>query len=165
MFSNNNEEKINWEYVKTIELIKELHKDQTDKIGQPYYMHPIMVSVFMGNASSDEIIAALLHDVVEDCGISVEDLRVFGYNENIIEMVRLVSRTPDIKEKMTYLEWIQSIVDSGNTGAMRIKYADNLHNSLPWRLNKLPTEEHSIYNRYMKSMRILAKGLGIKSID
>ncbi len=77
---------------KTIDLIKEAHRGQVDKGGQPYYRHPLRVMVRLGaEATAAEKIAALLHDVVEDTGLELEGLRETGYSEEVIEIVRLVS--------------------------------------------------------------------------
>ena len=69
---------------KEIEVIKSAyeyahlaHEGQTRKSGEPFILHPIMVSIRLADLRlpADLIIAGLLHDTVEDCGIEVEDLR------------------------------------------------------------------------------------------
>jgi hypothetical protein len=56
--------------------------------------------------------------------------------------VRLVSRTK-AEPRLTYVEWIRSIAASGNRGAIRVKLADNKHNSDPARAAQLPPNERT----------------------
>ena len=53
------------------------HEGQTRKSGEPYIIHPISVSLRLAQLRlpADLIVAGLLHDTVEDCGIEVEDIR------------------------------------------------------------------------------------------
>lgn len=135
-----------------IQLIVTAHADQFDRGGQPYYLHPISVmNRLPSNASDDVKIAALFHDLFEDTDITAEDLRKLGYSENVITMVNLLSRKPG----PTYMEFIQSIVDSGNKGAIMIKIADNEDNIDPNRIAQLPPEQQGIVKRYAKSLKLL----------
>jgi GTP pyrophosphokinase len=54
----------------------ECHRGQTRKSGEPYIAHPLETALFLANLhlDSDTIIAALLHDVVEDCNVTLEDV-------------------------------------------------------------------------------------------
>ena len=53
------------------------HDGQTRKSGEPFIVHPIMVSLRLAQLRlpTDLVAAGLLHDTVEDCGIEVDDLR------------------------------------------------------------------------------------------
>jgi GTP pyrophosphokinase len=66
---------------KAFELGKSLHEGQTRKSGEPYFIHPMAVAGKLAEAGADEdtIIAALLHDTVEDTPATLEDIeRKFG---------------------------------------------------------------------------------------
>ena len=63
------------------------HKNQYDKVGVPYINHPLTVSSFLN--TEDEKIVGLLHDVVEDTAVTLDDLRLF-FDENIIEAINLL---------------------------------------------------------------------------
>lgn len=73
------------------------HKDQRRKypgLEVPYFSHPAGVALLLGqHGFGDEVIAAgALHDVLEDCGVSYEELeRLFG--ARVAELVRAVSET------------------------------------------------------------------------
>jgi (p)ppGpp synthase/HD superfamily hydrolase len=65
-----------------IALAAEAHRGQRDKSGQPYILHPIRV---MLRCQTDaQRMAAVLHDVVEDTGRTLDDLRELGYPEEIL---------------------------------------------------------------------------------
>ena len=59
----------------------------------------------------------------------------------------------------TYLEWIQSIADSGNRGAIKVKMADNTHNMDQSRGNPPGGDMKSLFKRYEKSLKILGDAL------
>ncbi len=140
----------------TIEFIKKAHEDQTDKGGNPYWTHLVSVMRRLKSPMEDEKLAALLHDIVEDTPISLDQLREMGYSENTIRMVDLLTRKPG---SGTYIEWIRSIAASGNKGAIKIKIADNEDNSDPKRVAQLLPEQRSIAKRYERSLKILRKAL------
>ncbi|HLF04280.1 MAG TPA: HD domain-containing protein, partial [Dehalococcoidia bacterium] len=52
------------------------HQGQTRKSGEPYIVHPLQTAVFLADLhlDADTIMAALLHDVAEDCGVSIQEL-------------------------------------------------------------------------------------------
>ena len=79
----------------TIELMRKAHEGQMDKSGRPYYLHPMRVAMRLMQCSGVERHAALLHDVVEDTSVTLSDLRVLGYSEEIVELVDLLSRRKD----------------------------------------------------------------------
>lgn len=126
------------------------HDGQIDKSGKPYWLHPLRVMLRLGpRATEAERHAALLHDVVEDTPVTLEDLRAQGYPDEVLEIVRLVSRD---KAKQTYRQYINCIVSSGNRSAMRVKLADLNDNSSPARMEGLPPDMRGIIHRYRRSM-------------
>lgn len=141
----------------TLFFIMWAHNGQLDKGGNEYWLHPlrVMYKVYMLGGSSDAMISALLHDVLEDTSVTKEELEKL-YSADIINTVDLLTRKDD---GLTYMQWIQSIADSGNMDAILVKYADNLDNSDPARIMQLPESERSIVKRYEKSKNILRKQL------
>ena len=55
-----------------IKLAQKYHEGQFDKGGSPYIEHPLRV--MKGTESIEEKIVAVLHDVLEDCDVSIEQL-------------------------------------------------------------------------------------------
>lgn len=151
----------------TVALIKQLHAGQTDQTGKPYANHPQRVAQnvrrLFPDCSDDVVMAALLHDVIEDCGISETYLRQKNYSPTCIEIVSLVTKDPD--DKRNYAEVIGDLVASGNKGAMMVKIADNMDNLHPRRVEELyrinPEKAQRLGERYKKSIEKLAGALKI----
>ena len=123
----------------TIAFVKLAHWGQLDKAGLPYHEHPIKV---MGRLPEDVPLewklAALLHDVIEDTGHTRETLSAAGYSDEVLDIVDLVT----ISDKtIPYPTKIRKIIDSGNEGAIRVKFADMSENTSPERMNHLPEED------------------------
>lgn len=79
--------------------VHDLHHGQTDKAGQPYVDHVLRVhsrllSLFP-DASADVEHAALLHDAIEDCDVTADNLRRRGYSDAKIRIVEAVTKRPD----------------------------------------------------------------------
>ena len=68
------------------------HAGQVDKGGAPYILHPLKVMLRM--TTLEERIVAVLHDVVEDCDISLDDLRKEGFSEEVLTAIQSVTKVP-----------------------------------------------------------------------
>ena len=77
---------------RAIAIAATAHAGQVDKGGAPYILHPLKVMLRM--SSLEERIVAVLHDVVEDCGISLEDLRKEGFSESVLSAIESVTKVP-----------------------------------------------------------------------
>ena len=76
------------------ELAMEAHKDQYRKSGLPYIIHPIAVALIVAKElelGPNPIIAALLHDVVEDTHYTLEDVRE-RYGDDVAFLVDIVTK-------------------------------------------------------------------------
>ena len=74
---------------------KEAHKEQKRKSGEPYIMHPLAVARIVANElglAANPIIAAFLHDVVEDTQYTIEDVKE-RYGEDVAFLVNVVIET------------------------------------------------------------------------
>ncbi len=141
----------------TATLIKELHGDQVDKSGAPYWLHPVAVMGMLKDIDNDTIkYAALLHDVLEDTDTTLEDLFGYGFDSDTVYIVRMVSFLAEDKYEQTYLQWINWIATTGDINSMLVKYADLLHNSHPHRIVAFKGKG-SMAKRYQKAMEILEK--------
>jgi (p)ppGpp synthase/HD superfamily hydrolase len=142
----------------TFAFMKEAHYGQLDKSGKPYWQHPLRVMYRLGERATEaERHAALLHDVIEDCPVTYDDLRARGYGAEVIEIVRLVSKDP--RDGLTYRQWTTAIAESGNVQAMRVKLADLADNMSPARLKALPPEMRGIDRRYRMAWETVAEHL------
>lgn len=98
------------------------HEGQKDLDGNPVILHPMAVAV--AGRNREEHVAGLLHDVVEDTGMTFDDLLRLGVDETIVDALRLLTHTDD----MTYEEYVNRIATSGNGIALHVKYNDLQHN-------------------------------------
>lgn len=137
-------------------FVRGAHAGQADKAGQPYWLHPRAVADMVKEHGEDYEHVGLLHDVVEDTAVSPQDLVTMGYGPEIVTAVVLVSRDKD--DGRTYMQWIQHIADSRNLLAIRVKLADNLHNTQ--RLDQLDEETaQGLGHRYQRAREILLRAL------
>ena len=106
---------------RALRLAYEAHQGQFDKSGVPYVFHPLHLAEQMPDEES--IVAALLHDVVEDTDYSLEDLKSMGFPPKALEAVALLTHTGE----EPYLRYVARIKE--NPIAKRVKLADLRHNS------------------------------------
>jgi (p)ppGpp synthase/HD superfamily hydrolase len=77
---------------KAIEIAARAHAGQFDKSGAPYILHPIRLMLAVSGQS--ERMAAVLHDVVEDTNITLDDLRSEGFPEEVLLAVEALTKRP-----------------------------------------------------------------------
>lgn len=128
---------------KSIEIALYAHKGQLDKAGQPYILHPLRVALKL--ASEDEIIAAILHDVVEDSDYEIKDLEDAGFNETVIKIVELMTRNKNV----SYDEYIGRI--KTYPPAVRVKMADLEDNMNLMRIKKPEASDFERIEKYKKA--------------
>lgn len=124
-----------------------------DTSGMPIAEHCIRVMHGMGqNATDNEKLTALLHDLLEDTDHTAEGLLAMGYPAEVVDAVVILTNKPE----RDYFEYLRSIVASGNTLALRVKMADNLDNGDPRRLATAPAAHRErLSERYRRAWRIL----------
>ena len=116
------------------QLAEEAHRGQTRSSGEPYISHPLAVAyILVGyNMDTDTVVAALLHDVVEDTGAKLEDLKKkFGTDvANLVDGVTKIGLVPLNTKEEQHAENIRKILMamSQDIRVIIIKLADRLHN-------------------------------------
>ena len=113
-------------------LAVQAHHGQQDKAGAPYVLHPLRVMLRM--TSEEEMITAVLHDVVEDTPYTLQDLRQAGYSEHVLAALDGVTR----REGESYEEFIERVLP--NALASKIKIAD-LEDNMDLRRISNPQEQ------------------------
>jgi len=113
---------------------REAHKTQTRKSGEPYIIHPLEVAYNLAEIKADleSITAALLHDVVEDCPVTEEEIKEkFGPDVALlvagvtkIDKVKYLSKTDVQAENYRKMFFHMS----EDVRVLLIKIADRLHN-------------------------------------
>jgi len=105
---------------RAIAVAAQAHAGQTDKAGEPYILHPLRLMLAMETGL--ERIVAVLHDVVEDSGITLEMLRAEGFAEEAVAAIDALTKR-DGESKMD-----AAARAKGNALALRVKLADNADN-------------------------------------
>jgi (p)ppGpp synthase/HD superfamily hydrolase len=75
---------------RAIEIAASAHAGQVDKAGTPYILHPLRVMLAL--ASNEDRIVGVLHDVVEDTHVSLDDLRAEGFSEAVLAGLESVTK-------------------------------------------------------------------------
>lgn len=133
-----------------LELAYEKHKNQMDKAGKPYFLHPVYISLNECVKGKAKIVATL-HDIIEDTDVTKEDLINMGFENEIIEAIVLLTRDKEVD----YFDYIRSIRDSKNTYAYWVKIADLEHNMDLDRLNDVTDKDLKRVEKYQKALDIL----------
>ena len=117
---------------KALEIATRAHRGQHDKAGKPYINHPKAVARMLGTEETQTV--ALLHDVVEDTSVTLDELKEAGFSDDIITAVdSLTHRAGEARE-----EYIMRV--SKNPLATMVKLADLKHNQDLSRI-KSPSEQ------------------------
>ena len=107
---------------KSLEIVTRLFNDKCDKGGFPYVIH--LLKVYEGVNDYLEKVCALLHDVIEDTDVTYDDLVDIGYNKDVIDILKVLTKL----KGEDYRDYIDRIINSGNVHAMNIKLSDLKHN-------------------------------------
>ncbi len=145
-----------YELIKTaLKIARDAHAGQRDKAGEDYIFHPITVALLCGSA--EEKAAALLHDVLEDCSDKV----TYGQLCEKVggEVAGAVKLLTNDGTRGSYLEYVQSVKDSGNSIAIAVKKADLTMNMDLSRLeNPGPKDYERIEKKYKPAWEIITGG-------
>lgn len=130
-------------------LCYKAHDGQVDKAEIPYVFHSFHLAEQMPDENTT--IVALLHDVVEDTGITIEDLRKEGFSEEILEAISVLTHPSHVP----YFKYIERIKD--NPIARIVKIADLQHNSDLSRLEKVTEKDETRLKKYKQALSILSE--------
>lgn len=131
-----------------IALAVRAHQRQKDKAGAPYILHPLRLMLRMD--SEPAMMVAVLHDVVEDSPITLENLRELGFPETVVTAVDSLTRRPE--------ESYEAFIDRVklNPLARRVKLADLEDNMDLRRLQHVTDRDQQRWERYAKAKKALA---------
>lgn len=132
---------------KALRLSFEAHKDQVDKSGMPYVFHPFHLAEQMN--TEETVIAALLHDVVEDTDYTLEEIAGMGFPQSVIEALALLTHD----SRVPYMEYVAKTKE--NPIAAAVKLADLRHNSDVSRLDAVDEKAVKRMEKYKKAIALL----------
>ena len=154
---------------KAYEFAKDKHKDQLRRSGEPYIIHPIQVAYILSTLGLDHstICAALLHDVIEDTDVTLEDIAK-EFSPEIAEMVDGVTKLSKLNYTSEQEQQVENyrkmfLAMGKDIRVILIKLADRLHNM---RTLKYLTRDRQIANarETMDLYAPLANRLGMYSL-
>lgn len=125
---------------RAIMIAVQAHEGQRDKAGVPYILHPFRLMVQM--SSEVAMIAAVLHDVVEDTDWTLARLRTEGFSEEVVRAVDALTR----REGESYEEFVRRVGE--NPVARRVKLADLEDNMDVRRLSRLDEKDLERLKKY-----------------
>lgn len=134
---------------KALKISFDAHKNQVDKSGMPYVYHPFHLAEQMNDELSTCV--ALLHDVIEDTDITLDDLKSKGFPDEVIEALVLMTHNDGVP----YLDYVRAMKD--NPIARKVKLADLAHNSDLTRLDKGDDKAIERVNKYKQAILILKR--------
>ena len=134
---------------KAIKLAEKYHEGQFDKGGEPYIGHPLRV--MEGVETIQEKVLAVLHDVLEDCEVSREQLIKDGIPEEIVTKLEILCKG----KNEDYFDYINRI--KTDTSTINVKLSDLKDNMNLDRLKEVSEKDKKRFEKYQKAESILKK--------
>lgn len=131
-----------------IRLANEVHKLQIDKGDSPYILHPMRVAARLSDVNAQ--VVAILHDVVEDGNITLEQLAQ-AFPAEIVAGVDGMTR----REGETYEQFIARCNE--NPLSREVKKSDIQDNLNVTRLGEVSPKDAERLNRYVQALKVLNK--------
>ena len=136
---------------KALKISFDAHKNQVDKGGMPYVYHPFHLAEQLDDELSTCV--ALLHDVVEDTDITLDELKSNGFPDEVIEALSLMTH----RDNVPYLDYVRAMKDNPIARKVKVKLADLAHNSDLTRLDKVDDKAIERINKYKQAVLILER--------
>ena len=166
---NADEEALNRAYV----FAMKMHTAQVRESGDPYFSHPLSVAAILTQYRLDTatIVAALLHDTMEDTPASYADLKEL-FSEDVANLVRGVTKLSKVKirteetKKIEQAENFQKLVLATSTDirVLLIKLADRLHNMRTLHFCQKPEKRQRIARETLDIYVPLAERIGMQTL-
>ncbi|MBI9106484.1 MAG: bifunctional (p)ppGpp synthetase/guanosine-3',5'-bis(diphosphate) 3'-pyrophosphohydrolase [Spirochaetales bacterium] len=145
------------------------HGDQKRASGEPFFIHPLKVAEFLVELGMDDetVIAALLHDILEDTGTSETEMKK-EFGRQVVALVDGVTKISIVKAKSKSIQETETmrkmlIAMTKDIRVIIIKLADKLHNMQT--LQHLPeAKRKSIAQECLEIYAPLAGRLGISGL-
>lgn len=134
-------------YIKALRIMFKAHKGQKDRSGKPYFLHPLHVAIRC--KGKNQRITALLHDTIEDGGVTIPELRAEGFSQEILDAVDCLTHRPYV-EYMDYIDVIRE-----NPLAKAVKMKDLEHNMDIRRIKNPSDTDFERWRKYQVAYKIL----------
>jgi (p)ppGpp synthase/HD superfamily hydrolase len=133
---------------KAYQFAIEAHDGQTDKAGKPYIEHVLTVASSFEDDDA-RYMTALLHDIIEDTGATLDDLRGFGIPDEVIAAVDAITK----RDGVAYTDYLARVKSNGI--ARDVKIADLKHNSDLSRLDNVSLVDYARAQKYRAALILL----------
>lgn len=168
-FKDNYPKEIAERLIKAYYFAEEAHSGQLRKSGEPYFIHPVAVTDILVdlNVDAETLIAALLHDVLEDTPVTDEQLKK-EFGDEVLELVEGVTKMDRLKFENATDEQAENyrkmfFAMAKDYRVIIIKLADRLHNMRS--LDALPPHrQQAIAHETMEIYAKMAGRLGLSYI-
>jgi GTP pyrophosphokinase len=155
---------------KAFRFASDNHKLQTRDSGDPYMVHPLMVSHFLADMRMDlvSLETGLLHDVVEDTSVTVEDIRKnFGEDvarcvDGVTKLSKLDFFSAEERQAESFRKMLLAMVN--DIRVIIVKLADRLHNMRTLGFVKEPERRERIARETVEIYAPIAHRLGMGKI-
>ena len=144
------------------------HGAQTRASGDPYFSHPLEVAGILTDLKLDDstIITALLHDVVEDTDVSIEDIeQLFGKDigrlvDGVTKLGKLELQSEETRSAENFRKLLMAM--SEDLRVLLVKLADRLHNMQTLHYIKSEDKRRRIARETMEIYAPLAERIGMQ---
>ena len=149
---------------------KNAHLGQKRKSGEIYFSHPVAVAAILSDLDLDisTIITALLHDVVEDCNVTINNIEdEFGVEiANLVDGVTKLSRIETQSDRIRQAENFRKLflATSNDIRVLLVKLADRTHNMRTIGGIKNPEKRQKIAQETLEIFAPLSERIGITSL-
>lgn len=136
-------------------LVAKHFRGMTDKDGEPYVMH--CLRVMMGVQEQDARLVGLMHDLVEDTPVTLEQLTEMGFSAAVVEAIGLVTHSAGV----SYADYVIAL--KGNPLARAVKLSDLRDNASMARVLYRPSRRETDLQRlqrYVLSYQFLEDRIG-----
>jgi (p)ppGpp synthase/HD superfamily hydrolase len=136
---------------RAIEIAAKAHAGQVDKAGQPYVLHPLRMMLAV--TTPEARMAAVLHAVVEDTPVTLEQLRAEGFPASVIDAVEALTKRTE--EENDYEAFIRRVAP--NPVAREVKLADLRDNSDLRRIAEPTDRDRERIKKYRRAIAYLER--------
>ena len=130
-----------------VSIAPRAHRGQKDKAGAPYLLHPLRMMVRMDTEAA--MMAAVLHDVVEDTEWTLDRLREAGFSDEVLEAVDCLTH----REGESYEEFVKRV--RTNPIAREVKIADLEDNLNVRRIDQIGPRDLERLEKYHRAWRVM----------
>lgn len=140
---------MNFEIAYNLALI--YHKGQVDKANKPYINHVVYVANHV--KTNDEKIVAILHDIIEDTSLTLNDLKKLGFSNIVIEAIDAITK----RQGEAYHDYLKRVMN--NKIAIKVKIEDLKHNADITRYDSPTRENINKCNEYKKKLEFVKNSI------